>query len=383
MQHGTTRTSSRPGRRPGWWGTVRRTWARHPRFGLALRAAVAATIAWWLAHLVPGPLSEYPYYAPLGAVIATTASTLAGSVRASVQTVAAIALGAGVALAGDALVDQELLTLAVVIAVGVVLSGWQRLGSAGSWLPTSALFVLLFGNENTTAYVLGYLGLSFMGALVGVAVAAAFPPLPLAPAQQTLATLREALAGQLDDLVDGLRQEHPPTQDEWRGRIHTLDPLLAQMRDAVQQTDEARRGNRRAARYRRAVDRQYRQARALERLTLLVEDLTQLVAETEVADREHVPLGPRLRPPASRALAALADVLRSVDGATADPQTTRAADATLAEFTTALRRARSTTDDDLFEAGNILENLRRSLDSVRPAEPEEQDELEQSGAGEV
>ncbi|MCZ2859032.1 FUSC family protein [Blastococcus sp. VKM Ac-2987] len=348
---------------------MRRTWARHPRFGLALRAAVAATIAWWLAHLVPGPLSDYPYYAPLGAVIATTASTLAGSVRSSVQTVAAIALGAGVALGGDALFDQQLLTLAVVIAVSVVLAGWERLGSSGSWLPTSALFVLLFGSENTTAYVLGYLGLSFMGALVGVAVAAAFPPLPLAPAQQTLGTLREALAGQLDDLVDGLRQEHPPTQDEWGGRIRTLDPLLAQMRDAVRQTDEARRGNRRAARYRTVADRQYRQARALESLTLLVEDLTMLIAETEVADREHVPLGPQLRPPASRALAALAEVLRSVDGATADPGATREAYAALEEFTTELRRARATTDDDLFEAGNIVENVRRSLAAVRPPEP--------------
>ncbi|MGY2085477.1 FUSC family protein [Blastococcus sp. SYSU DS0539] len=360
--------SEAAGRRPGWWGAARRTWARHPRFGLALRAAVAATIAWWLAHLVPGPLSEYPYYAPLGAVIATTASTLAGSVRSSLQTVAAIALGAGVALAGDALLGERLLTLAVVVAAGVVLSGWQRLGSSYSWLPTSALFVLLIGNENTTAYVLGYLGLTFLGALVGVAVAVTFPPLPLAPAEQTLATLREALAGQLDDLVDALRQEHPPTQDEWRGRIHTLDPLLAQMRDAVRQTDEARRGNRRAARYRPAADRQYRQARALESLTLLVEDLTMLIAETELADREKVPLGPRLRPPASRALAALAEVLRSVDGATADPDATREAYTALDEFTTELRRARATTDDDLFEAGNIVENVRRSLAAVRPPE---------------
>ncbi|MGY1916746.1 hypothetical protein [Blastococcus sp. SYSU DS0973] len=355
-------------RRPGWRGAAQRTWARHPRWGLALRAAVAATIAWWLAQLVPGPLSDYPYYAPLGAVIATTASTLAGSVRSSVQTVAAIALGAGVALAGDALIDQRLLTLAVVVAVGVVLAGWQRLGSSSSWLPTSAIFVLILGSENTTAYVLGYSGLTFLGALVGVAVAAVVPPLPLAPAQQTLATLREALAGQLDDLVEGLRQEHPPTQVEWRSRIHTIDPLLAQMRAAVQQTDEARRGNRRASRYRRAADRQYRQARALESLTLLVEDLTLLIAETEIADREQVPLGRQLRPPASRALAALAAVLRSVDGATADPGTTRDAYAALDDFTAELRRARVTTDDDLFEAGNIVENLRRSLAAVRPPE---------------
>ncbi|CCG05542.1 hypothetical protein [Blastococcus saxobsidens] len=345
---------------------MQRTWARHPRFGLAVRAAVAASAAWGLAQLLPAPLADYPYYAPLGAVIATTATTLAGSVRTSAQTVASIALGAAVAVAGDAVLDHRLVTVAVVVAAGVLLAGWERLGSPSSWLPTSALFVLILGHDNPAAYVLGLGGVTFLGALVGVAVAAAFPPLPLVPAEQTLAALRDTLAGQLDDVVDGLRQEHPPTQDEWRGRRRTIDPLLAQMRSAVQQTDEARRGNRRAGRYRLAADRLYRQARALESLTLLVEDLTLVIAETEIAENERVALGPHLRPAAGQTLAALAGALRSVDGAAADPGAIGRADAAVEAFTAELRRARATTDDDLFEAGNIVENVRRSLAAVRP-----------------
>ncbi|MCF6742993.1 hypothetical protein E9529_01645 [Blastococcus sp. KM273128] len=368
MQHGTVPSVARRARRPG---AVRRTWARHPRIGLAVRAAVAATVAWVLAQLVPGPVADYPYYAPLGAVVATTASTLASSVRQSLQTVASIALGAAVALAGDALVDPQLLALALVVATGVLLAGWRRLGSGSSWLPTAALFTLILGQGNPTGYVLGFAGLTFAGALVGILVAAAFPPLPLAPADDALGALRETLAGQLDDLADGLRQEHPPTQDEWRGRMRTIDPLLAQMREAVQETDEARRGNRRAARYRPAADRLYEQARALERLTLLVEDLTLVIAETEVAEHERVALGPALRPSAAQALAALAEVLRSVEGAAADPEAVRRADGAVAAFATELRRARATTDDDLFEAGNIFGNVRRSLDAVRPREPAE------------
>ncbi|WP_347058419.1 hypothetical protein ABC795_16990 [Blastococcus sp. HT6-30] len=356
------------GRRSRGWASVRRALARHPRIGLAVRASLAATAAWWLALLVPGPLADYPYYAPLGAVIATTSSTLAGSVRDSAQTVAAIGLGAAVALTGDALIDHRLLTLAVVVGLGVVLTGWPLLGSSSAWVPTSALFVLIIGHENPSAYVMGYAGLTFMGALVGVAVAAAFPPLPLAPAEHSLGTLRDTLAGQLDDVVGGLQQEHPPTQDEWRGRIRTIDPLLAHMRAAVQESDEARRGNPRAARYRLAADRLYRQARALERLTLLVEDLTLVIAETEIAESERVALGPHLRPAAARALAALADVLRSVDGAEADRDAVARADAALDAFTAELRRARTTTDDDLFEAGNIVDNVRRSLAAVRPAD---------------
>lgn len=367
MQQHSSRSGDAPRRRAPGWGSVQRTWARHPQIGLAVRAAVAASAAWWMAQLVPAPLGDYPYYAPLGAVIATTATTLAGSVRTSTQTVASIGLGAAVALVGDAVFDHRLLTVAVVVAAGVLLAGWQRLGSSSSWLPTSALFVLILGHDNPIAYILGLGGLTFLGALVGVAVAAAFPPLPLAPAELTLATLRDTLAGQLDDVVAALEQEHPPTQDEWRGRRHTIDPVLAQMRSAVQQTDEARRGNRRAARFRVAADRLYRQARALESLTLLVEDLTLVIAETEIAENDRVALGPRLRPPAARALAALGDVLRSVDGATAEADAIGRADAALDEFTAELRRTRATSDDDLFEAGNIVENVRRSLAAVRPA----------------
>ncbi|WP_346620509.1 hypothetical protein [Blastococcus montanus] len=368
MQLHTPRTGNAAGGRPHGWGSVRRTWARHPRLGLAVRAAVAAVVAWSLVQLVPGPAADYPYYAPLGAVVATTASTLASSVRASLQTVASIALGAAVALVGDALLDNRLLTLALVIAVGVLLSGWSRLGSSSTWLPTAALFVLILGQDNPSGYVVAFAGLTFGGAVVGILVNAAFPPLPLAPAEAALTELRDTLAGQLDDVVDGLRQEHPPTQDEWRGRMRTIDPLLAQTRDTVQQTDEARRGNRRAARYRDSAERLYRQARALERLTLLVEDLTVVIAETEVAENERVALGPELRPAAARALDALADALRSVDGAAADPEVVHRADDAVDAFTTELRRARATTDDDLLEAANIVESVRRSLTALRPPE---------------
>jgi uncharacterized membrane protein YgaE (UPF0421/DUF939 family) len=352
-------------RRSAWHRRLRRTWARHPRLGLALKAALAASLAWALVRLVPGPAADYPYYAPLGAVLATS-TTLAGSVREALQAVGAIALGAALALAVDAMSGPNLVTIAVVVALGILLGSWNALGGARSWVPTSALFVLIIGNADPGAYVLGYAGLTLLGALVGLAVTAAFPPLPLAPAQQRLRELRDTLAGQLEDLVDGLRQDHPPSSNEWQRRTRTIDPVLAQMRRAVQETDEARRGNPRARRYRHDADRQYAQARALERLTLLVEDLTQLIADTERAENERVALGPALRPAAVRALSGLAEALRSVDGASADADVTSRAYEHLERFTDDVRRLRLTTDDDLFEAGNVVQNVRRSLDAIRP-----------------
>ena len=80
-------------------GPVVRAWVRHPRWGMVVKA-VAASLAWALVQLVPGAAGDYPYYAPLGAVVATSA-TLARSVREATQTVGAIGLGAAVALVVD------------------------------------------------------------------------------------------------------------------------------------------------------------------------------------------------------------------------------------------------------------------------------------------
>ncbi len=151
--------------------------------------------------------------------------------------------------------------------------------------------------------------------------------------------------------------------------MRAIDPVLAQTRAAVQHTQEARRGNRIAGRYRDAVDRQHDQARALERLAFLVEDLTLLVAESEVADSERFALGPPLRPAAAAALARLAEVLRSVDGATGELGATQGAGDALDTLTTKVRHARATTDDDLFVASSIVENLRRALAVVRADRP--------------
>jgi uncharacterized membrane protein YgaE (UPF0421/DUF939 family) len=347
---------------------ARRVWARHPRLGMAVKAALAASLAWALVQVVPGPAADYPYYAPLGALIATS-TTLTGSVREAAQVVTAISLGAAVALAADALAGPNLVTIALVVAAAVLLGSWSRLGSARSWVPTSGLFVLIIGNTNPTGYVIGFAGLTLLGALVGLAVTAAFPPLPLAPAQAELQVLRDTLADQLDDLADGLGQESPPTAEEWQSRIRTMDPVLARMRAAVDQTREAQRGNRRAHRYAQDARRQVRQARTLERLTLLVEQLTDVLVDTERAEFEQVALGPALRPGAARTLGTLAAALRSVHAETADPGMLRDAEDALERFRDGVRRTRASTQDDLFVAGSVIDAVRRGLMSLGPPDP--------------
>ncbi|GHE13433.1 FUSC family protein [Klenkia taihuensis] len=348
-------------RRPGWRGSVARTWARHPRWGMALKAAVAASLAWAVAQLVPGSAGDYPYYAPLGAVVATS-TTLAGSAREGLQTVAAIAAGAAVALGVDALSYPNVLTIALVVAAGMAVGGWRVLGAAGSWAPTAALFVLVIGNADPLGYVAGYAGLTLLGALIGLLVTAAFPPLPLAPAQAELERLRRTLAGQLDDLVDGLRQDAPPDEAGWRARMRAIDPVLGDMREAVGQAESARRGNRRARRYAPAVDRQYREARALESVAFLVQDTAELLREHETAAAgwADVALGPRLRPPTTTAIAAVADLLRTRD----DPDAARTAADAVEDLAGSVRAEQGRTGHDLFVAGSLVTTLRRSLTAL-------------------
>ena len=66
--------------------------------------------------------------------------------------------------------------------------------------------------------------------------------------------------------------------------------------------------------------------------------------------------------------AALAAALRSVEDAAADPEALGRARACLDEFTAAVRRARATTTDDLFVAGDVVQAVRRSLDALRARE---------------
>lgn len=123
----------------------------------------------------------------------------------------------------------------------------------------------------------------------------------------------------------------------------------------------ARRVNWRARRWRETADRQYAWAQALQRLSFLVEDITNLVVEQEHAGREEVVLGPTLRPPIARALRAMSQALRSMQGDTAEPEALRGADSAIQELTVAIRDARVQHEDDLFAAGTIVTAVQRAV----------------------
>lgn len=336
--------------------------ARRPRVGMSVKTAIAAAVAWAVVQPLPGVADSYPYYAPLGAVVAVS-TTVVGSFRQSAQGLLAILLGAGVAAAADLVLPTSVATLALVVAVGTLLAGWRAVGAMASWVPVSALFVLILGQDAPGRYVLAYAGLTALGTVIGIGVNLLFPSLPLTPAQLTLRQLRATLVEQLDDLAEGLLREDPLTADEWSERRRDLQPMVGQARELVQQATEGRRGNWRARRWQQQADRQYDEARTLEHLAFLVEEVTAIVVHHE-AQADHIAPGTPVLPRTAHALQAMADVLRSLDDRGADSERFENARQSLEALVEEVRDTRAGTGEDLFAVGGIVVTLRRALRSL-------------------
>jgi len=343
--------------------------AQHPQLVLAVKVALAVALAWQVVQRLPGFASQYPYYAPMGALIAVS-GTVAGSLRDSAQAIVAILLGAPIAWLMDLAFPTNMGTLAAVVALATLASRWSWLGTKAGWAPVAALFVMLVGGPEPGTYVAAYLGLTSLGAAIGFGVDLAFPALPLNATQSVVTRLRETLADQLDDLADGLLRECPLTADEWRDRQRAISPLAGRMRRMVDHTAEARRGNWRATRWQGEARRQHRQAQSMEELAVQVRSMTGMVTREERAELDAVVLGPALRPYAAHTLEAMADTLRSVQGSTADPEQLRRTDEALRRLVDEVRDDRARTGDDLFGAGELVMTLRRAIAALAPGDLE-------------
>ena len=334
----------------------------------SLKAAVAAGLAWVLVLPLGGVADAYPYYAPLGAVIAVS-STVAGSLRSSLQAVVSIAIGAAIAVGVMLTTDlPAALDIVLVVLIGSLATGWQVFGAQASYAPVSGLFVLIIGQDDPLAMATAYAGLAALGAAVGITLNALLPPLALNPLTSSIRHLRETLADQLDDLAEGLLSEDRLTKEQWAERHKDIRPGTEQLQRVVAHATESRRANWRAKRWSQTAERHYEQARALQQVAYLIEDITALVTEQEHADRERVALGPRLRPHAAHALQDLARTLRSVDGETADADELRETDASVSKLADEIRDERQRTEHDMFTAGTIVAGVRRVMASLTPDE---------------
>lgn len=289
-------------------------WDRNPIAANAFRTMLAVALAWIVAYNLPGEASNYAYYAPLGAVIATT-NNPGGSLRTALQASAAIVLGGTAAIVADFFGDHDgWLAMGITVGIAVVLGSFRWLGPMGSWVPTAALFTLIFGGGDLP-FVGYYTLLILLGAAMAVLIAVVLPGQPVAQAEQNLDRLRYALSNRVEEVIDrleddlanlldddeegtdsvdaegrgdqretrgaattggteteGTRQEDARSAEEMaedakdpaKGRAPDLDQELARARESVAELRDARRKNQRAYQRGATIARAEDQLRAWE-----------------------------------------------------------------------------------------------------------------------
>lgn len=345
-------------------------WASYSsRPTLALRAAIAAALAWAAVQPLWGIADDYPYYAPLGAVIAVS-STIVGSIRESVQGVAAILVGAILATCVGLTPLPRLWAIAVVVLAGTMLGGLPWLRTMASWVPISAMFVLVLGGGDPVEFSMAYFGLTALGATIGIAVDLVLPALPVQATESTLGRLRRLLADQVDALAAGLNDHEAPSPDGWQERTYTIDPLSRQLNEMVGHLHEAKRGNWRARRWQQRIAEQYQASVALMHLSRLVQDLRLLMTRHEHSDLERQALGATLRPYAVMVLTDLSSVLRATNDGSPEELHDRldSAEQALTRFANAIREQEG-QGYDLFVASNIVVTMERIIASLHQGSP--------------
>jgi uncharacterized membrane protein YgaE (UPF0421/DUF939 family) len=351
-----------------------REWLAEPWVQRAVRAALAAGLAWQAAVLLPAPMSQYAYYAALGAVIAVH-PTVADSASAAWRTVLAILLGFTLAVViHEATVAVPApVTIALVVGLGVVVEQWPVLREHASWVSFAAVLMFTVGAADPASYALNYAGLTLLGAAIGVLVTTAlFPPLQLTVAVRRIAAARALLARHLRGMADGLRNGEVPSPGEWEGRGRELAAALDRMRAAENVVARARRANPRARKWVGTAERIREQSRALDRVAVLVDDLTTLVVEFQPHRRgiDRIDGGTGW---------VLADALDSLGSVVCTPYTTKvqdddpddrataieAAEAALQRLTTLLRSSDVADDEGFFALGAVTVGMHRALDTLR------------------
>lgn len=278
----------------------------HPRLGLALRTAIAGGLAFLIARLAPMREAEqYAYFAPMGAVVVTS-TTVVATAQGLLRALAALSIGSALGLLALAVVQPNAVSVAVVIAVAVLVAGWKVIGSMRTWVPTVAIFTMIVGRNQPWAYVTAYTGLSGLGAAIGVAVVSLVPQLMVAPLDDAVNRLWLSIIQRLEELRDDLRDQDreasfgtslPDTIDLETAR-HRVEARLAE-------ADDARRINRRSRRH--DVDSRLTRARAVHRVALRLQVLQR---ELEELASPQEPGRPDEPAELERALADAVDLIR-------------------------------------------------------------------------
>jgi len=323
------------------------------RLLMSVKAALAVTIAWLLAPLLPFAEDEYSYYAPLG-VLVSMYPTIVGSARSGMQSLLGLSVGIGLGLLGTAagvIGLPAVIALAVIVGAGVVLGGIRGLGAGRDWIAIAALFVLLASGGSTGEYSLSYLVDVAFGVVVGLLVnLIVVPPLYLGRASTRLTELRNAVVALMEAMSRSVAQGRMEPE-ELRAASDEVARTAADVHATVQEADESRRANPRAPRHRHEQEENLIRLESLERAAFYARDLADVLVR--IPPDDNVLLGPDVRDGFSHAIRTAAAVVAAP--ADADPDGEAAASA---------RAAAAGTLQDLHDRGANGEDA--AVDEIAP-----------------
>ncbi|MGV0108749.1 FUSC family protein [Arthrobacter sp. CP30] len=339
--------------------------AVNPQLLLAAKAALAAALAWTLALAIPGTPSEYPYYAPLGALLAMY-PTVSGTLKLGLQTVVGLTLGIVLAYVAVWAGDPNWITIGFVVGAGVLLSGFlRRTAGGGSGIASAGLFVLVIGNEDL-GYSLGYLVQTVVGVGVGLAVSALiFPPLHLNDAVGQMSLLRRTAARDLQQMGQALEEDWAEDDARWAEVRDGLSASARNARSALQYADESRKGNVRRRFHPRDVREDYRHVEVLEVVASHTLNITNLLQDALHGTSRERPLPVAVRPALQSAFTAVGDVLDLWTVEEDDAAMLAAAERALRDLEAAAYGT-SSREVPFGAAAAIGMSLHRILQAVRP-----------------
>ncbi|WP_394248613.1 FUSC family protein [Arthrobacter pityocampae] len=337
----------------------------NPQLLLAAKAALAAALAWTIALAIPGTPSEYPYYAPLGALLAIY-PTVAGTIKLGLQTVVGLTIGILLAYVAVWAGDPDWVTIAFVVGVGVLLGGvLKRTAGGGSGIASAGLFVLVIGNENL-GYSLGYLVQTVVGVGVGLAVSALIlPPLHLNDAVGRMSGLRRTAARQLQEMGEALEEDWAGDDPRWTERRDALTASVRNARSALQYAAESRKGNVRRRFHPRDIRRDYRHVEVLEIVASHTLNITNMLQDGLHGTATEHPLPEAVRPPLQEAFTAVGNVLDLWTVEEDSTEMVRDAERALKVLETAAYESTSATVP-FGSAAAIGMNLHRIVQAVKP-----------------
>jgi uncharacterized membrane protein YgaE (UPF0421/DUF939 family) len=172
----------------------------------AVRIAIAAVLAWWIARKLGADRPVFAVIVPMVAIRDDTQSALSLSLGRMLGVMAGVVLGIGaVAVAGVSTSAVVLLVVAG-LAIGLFLSTGPELNTQ---IAISALLVLIV-TEDANSYAVERIWETGVGCVVTLLVAAfVFPPDPLAASERKLAEIALALTGDLAEAQGTLTRGDP------------------------------------------------------------------------------------------------------------------------------------------------------------------------------